>query len=530
MCYNQGSPRKAPGAADRMPSVLDERIIKMTDKTRDMLARLNAFLDEEDLLDQAAHSVQFDMETLCPVKGMEQKGEVLSYLTNKIFLLRRLPEFLEAAAFLYDARDELDEFDRALVESIHRHEVRTRRITPEQDREFSRIESKAYADWLSAKKASDFSLFAPSLTAVRDTELTRIELMEEKSPVRYDNLLDLYERGMTSFVLDDVFGRCKERLVPLLKKISGSPKKIRSDFLSRRVGDGAQERMARYLLDTIGFDMSRGALSTTEHPFTDSLGPDDERVTTHYYPEMFTSSMYSVIHEGGHGLFDQNQPRESFAHHISGLKTMGQHESVSRFYENIIGRSEAFISLIFPKAAEIFPDALSDVTEREFYEAVNIVRPSLIRTEADEFTYTFHVIIRYEIEKAIVNGDVRIEDLPELWNSRYREYLGVSPEDDRTGVLQDVHWTSGFGYFPTYALGNMYNAMYAARMRREFDLDGAVAEGRFDVINGWMKENVWKKADILSPREWILDITGRELTPDDFLDYLEKKYTALYGI
>ena len=240
--------------------------------------------------------------------------------------------------------------------------------------------------------------------------------------------------------------------------------------------------------------------------------------------------MYSTIHEGGHALFDQNQPREHWNHNITGGKTMGQHESTSRFYENIIGRSEAFIHLVFPKIKEIFGEVLADVSEREFYEAVNCVSPSCIRTEADEFTYIFHIMIRYEIEKAIVAGEVSIEDLPKIWNDKYEEYLGIRPANDAAGVLQDVHWTSGFGYFPTYALGNMYNAMYSNRMREEFDLNAAVAAGDFEKINGWMKEHVWKKADILAPADWIRDITGRELTPDDFLDYLEDKYSKLYEL
>ena len=496
----------------------------------EMLDRLKKFFDEEEHLSHAAHVVQFDMETLCPPKGMEAAGETAAYLTNQIFRIHRNPAFLEAASWLYEHRGELGEFDRTLAEQLHREDIRIRRITPEQDREFSKIYNKAYADWLRAKQKSDFAAFAPSLKAVRQVELTRIDLMDEKKEVPYDNLLDTYERGMTSEKLDEVFDKCRTRLVPLLGRIKASEKKIRTDFLTRPVDLRAQEQMARYLLETIGFDFERGAFSTTEHPFTDSMGPDDERVTTHYYENMFLSSMYSSIHEGGHALFDQNQPKENWIHHIYEGKTMGQHESVSRFYENVIGRSEAFIHLIYPKVKELFPDAVADVTERELYEAVNIVRPSLIRTEADEFTYVFHIMIRYEIEKAIVAGKVEIDDLPKIWNEKYEEYLGIRPASDAEGVLQDVHWTSGFGYFPTYALGCMYNAMYYARMQEEIDVDAAVRKGDFTVINDWMAEHVWKKADRLSPGEWILDITGRELTPDDFLDYLEEKYSKIYDI
>ena len=240
--------------------------------------------------------------------------------------------------------------------------------------------------------------------------------------------------------------------------------------------------------------------------------------------------MYSIIHEGGHALFDQNQPRENHDHFIIGGKTLGQHESVSRFYENRIGRSEAFVHFVYPKVCELFPQAMEGVSEQEFYLALNRVQSSLIRTEADEFTYTFHIIIRYEIEKALFAGEIKVEDIPELWNRKYQEYLGVCPTSDRNGVLQDVHWASGFGYFPTYAIGNFYNAMYYNRMKQEVDVDAAIREGNFEPVNSWMIGHVFAKADRLSPREWIKDITGRDFTPVDFLDYLEEKYSGIYGL
>ena len=240
--------------------------------------------------------------------------------------------------------------------------------------------------------------------------------------------------------------------------------------------------------------------------------------------------MFSIIHESGHALFEMNQPRENYAHHINGCKTLGQHESVSRFYENRIGRSRAFVHLIFKKCKEFFPTVFEDVSEKQFYEALNVVKPSFIRTEADEFTYTFHIMIRFEIEQMIVNGKVDIQSLPQIWNDKYEEYLGIRPSNDREGILQDVHWASGFGYFPTYSLGNMYNAMYYNRMKQEIDVEDCILHGDFGTINGWMKEYVWKYADRLNSKAWIQKITGREFTADDFLDYIEQKYGELYGI
>ena len=285
----------------------------MTEMTKQKLATLEKFFEEERRLSHAAHVVQFDMETMCPLKGMGEAGETIAYLDNRVFRLHRDPEFIAAAKWLYDHREELDEYDRTLAELLNREDLRICNITPEQDHEFSIILNKAYGDWLGAKLKSDFGAFALSLSAVRDIELKRVELMEEKSPVIYDNLIDKYERGMTEARLDELFGKCRERMIPLLRKVMASKKVIRKDFLSRPIDERTQEKMARYLLETIGFDFERGSLSTTEHPFTDTMGPDDERVTTHFFESRFLSSMYSVIHEGGHALFDQNQPCPSIS-------------------------------------------------------------------------------------------------------------------------------------------------------------------------------------------------------------------------
>ena len=503
----------------------------MTEELKKNLDCVKKTLEEAEKYVHAARVINFDLETICPSKGMEKQGEVAAFLSNKAFALQKDESFIESAKFVYEHRAELsDPLDKVWAETWARDYRLEKNITSDMQLEFAKIYNKSYIDWLNAKKENNFALFAPSLKAVRDVEMKRISLIDGALKNSYDNLLDMYERGMTSEDLDKAFGECTSRLVPLLKKIQNSKKKIRTDFLSREVTDEQQKKMAQYLLEVMGYDFSRGAFTTTEHPFTDGLAKDDARVTTHYYPTMFASSMFSIIHEGGHALFEQLQPEADHEHYITQNKTMGMHESVSRFYENRIGRSEAFIHLIYPKVCEIFPQVMSDVSEKELYEAMNIVTPSLIRTEADEFTYTFHIIIRYELEKLIVNGGAKIDDLRDLWNKKYSEYLGVTPQKDSEGILQDVHWSSGFGYFPTYAIGNMYNAMYYKKMSESFNIDEAVRAGDFAKINEWMKENVFKKADTLSPKDWLKDITGKTFSPDSFLDYLEEKYSKLYEL
>ena len=503
----------------------------MNQITQEKLDFVKKIEKEAAIYGHAAAVLSYDQETICPAKGMEEQGEVTAFMQNQAFKLKKDEKFIEAAEYLYEHIDELDEFDQAMAKQLHRSYIKSKNITPEKQMELSLIYNKAFVDWSNARSASDFSMFKESLEKVRDVNKEIVALITDRTTKTvYDELLDDYERGISSEKIDECFEACKERLIPLLKKIMSSKKQIRRDFMSIEVTDEQQAKMAKWLLETMNFDLTRGAFTTSEHPFTSGLGRDDTRVTTHYYPTNFSGSIYSIVHEGGHALFDSLQPRENYDHFITEGKTMGMHESVSRMYENRIGRSKEFVHLIYPKVCEIFPQVMDGVSENELYEALNIVEPSLIRTEADELTYTFHIIIRYEIEKELIDGNLSIDDVPKLWNEKYKEYLGIEPETDRDGVLQDVHWTFGFGYFPAYAIGNMYNAIYYNRMKQEIDLNSLVSKGDFATINNWMSENVFKKADRLSPSEWLKDITGKDLSADDFLDYLEEKYTELYEL
>lgn len=506
----------------------------MNKETEEKLGTVRETLKEMQYYNNAANVMNYDLETICPKGGQKIQGETIAFISNQAFKLRKNPEFIEAAEYIYEHREELDEIDKILAEVLHRSYLGEKNITPEKQHEFALVLNKAYIDWEKAKREDSFDVFKDSLSEVKRVMLESTGLQErmeyQKDYSDYDLMLDNYERGMNTEKVRAAFDECKERLVPFLKKIQASKKEIRTDFLARPVTDESQRQMAQYLLEVMNFDFNRGAFTTTVHPFTETLSRNDVRVTTNYKRDNFTSSMYSIIHEGGHALFGQNVPTEDYDHYIDGNRTLGMDESVSRFYENRIGRSKEYMHLIYPKTCEIFPEAMKGVSENDLYEAVNIVTPSLIRTEADEFTYTFHIIIRFEIEQEIIAGRVKIEDVPELWNKKYEEYLGIRPTSYRTGVLQDVHWSFGFGYFPTYALGNMYNAMYINRMKNDIDLWGSVSKGDFNTVNGWMTENVFKEAERKDPADWIRDITGRDFTPKDFLDYLEEKYGELYGL
>ena len=493
-------------------------------------------LKKKEYYENAALSISFDQATVSPEKAMDEKNGIIAFLEQQAFDVMQDEKIAEYITGLYRDIADFDEWDATLIRQLYRQYLIEKNLTSDEAYDIALSEKQAFTDWSVAKEKSDYELFRPSLSKViagcRKKADVRELMPEEEGSIAstYDRLIDLYERGMTTEKIDPVFEEVKERLLKLIRRIENSKKVIRTNFLSREVSIEEQRRVTEYLMKLMGFDFTRGMFATSEHAYTERLSANDIRITTHFYTDNFISNIYTVLHENGHALFDQRQPEENNEYFIYGGKTLGMHESVSRFYENIIGRSRDFIELIYPALKELMPKALYDVSADELYEAVNLVKPSLIRTEADEVTYGLHVIIRYELERMIFEGELDTEDIPSAWNKKYLEYLGIEPKCDREGVLQDVHWASDFGYFPTYLLGNLYNAMYYNRMCKELDIPAIIRAGEMEKINGWMTENVFRKADRLSPAEWIYDITGRQLCADDFLSYLEAKYEKLYEL
>ena len=314
----------------------------------------------------------------------------------------------------------------------------------------------------------------------------------------------------------------------LIVAVSGTLFNLGQSLCAMRQGQlvdaiAAQEKLAYYLMKLIGLDTDHVALATTEHPFTTSLGSHlDERITTHYYPEDYTFSMYSVIHEGGHALYDTGSDDELAFTVLDGGVSMGIHESQSRFYENILGRSKEFIRFLFPKLKELFPEHLKNYDWIDVYKAVNRVEPSLIRTEADEVTYSLHVMIRYELEKRIMSGELKVHDLPGEWNRLYREYLGIDVPDDKHGVLQDSHWSFGaIGYFPSYALGSAYGAQFLKKMKETVDVDAALARGDFVPMNEWNRGKIWHHGSSKTPDQILNETLGEAFDPSVYLDYLD---------
>ena len=321
----------------------------------------------------------------------------------------------------------------------------------------------------------------------------------------------------------------RKGLVPLIRAIGEKPQ-IDDSFLHLEYPVEQQKAFADYLMEVMGLDRGHCGLGETEHPFTLEFNNKDVRITTNYDLHNVASSMYSVLHEGGHALYELNiDPAYDYTA-VTGGATMGIHESQSRFYENLLGRSRAFTGFVFPKLCELFPE-LSGHTAEEFYRAINKAEPSLIRTEADEVTYSLHVMVRYELEKRVMHGELKVHDLPGEWNRLYKEYLGVDVPDDKHGVLQDSHWSGGsIGYFPSYALGSAYGAQLLRKMKETVDVDECLKTGNFAPINAWNREHIWQYGCLKKPGALLEQALGEKFDPTVYTQYLEEKYGEIYGL
>ena len=494
--------------------------------------QLRKILDAAAVYARTIGKLDFDMQCCAPEEGMERAGEDMAVLSKQYFKLMHSKKYERLVTELAADSEGLTPVQKKVVQLLDEQWQKVKNIPAKLDYDMTLAGNRAYAKWLEAKKASDFSIFRDSFAEIIGYTQKTIDLRDSayKKETYYDTCLDDFEKGGSIRQLDGFFGALRERIVPLLARIQKDGKSIRTDFLHRPCPIAQQEAFSDYLLELEGLRKSALVLMTTEHPFTTNFGPHDVRVTTHYYEENFISNIFTTLHEGGHALFMQNEPEEFYREHACDSMTSAMHECISRFYENLIGRSEAFIHFVYPKLREITGETFADVSERELYEAVNIAQPGLIRCDADELTYCLHIMIRYELEKQFVNGEITVDEIPAIWNAKYKQYLGLDVPDDAQGCLQDVHWSGSYGYFPSYALGNAYGAQILHTMQKELDVFGLAAKGDLLPIRDWLKEHVFSIASISTPDEWIRAITGELLNVNYFLDYLEKKFTALYQL
>lgn len=489
----------------------------------ELQARLSAYR-------HAIEMIYYDGATTAPRGTAENRAHALGILSEESYRLSTGEEMLSLTDALAAVRDTLSERDRRCLELAERDIRELRSIPIDEYVEYQRLLVEAEDVWHRAKEENDFDSFCPYLEKIFDTE-RRFARYCAPDTDPYDYCLGKYEDGLTTAKCDEFFAVLKERLIPLINRIKDAPRPS-TDCLHGDFSDAAQLDFSYRLMDIMKIDREHCGLGTTLHPFTTSIGSHrDVRITTNFKGDDFSSSMFSVIHEGGHALYDMSSDDSLAYTFLDGGVSMGIHESQSRFYENLIGRSEAFIRMIFPTLCEFFPEQMKSRTPDELYRAVNTVEPSLIRTEADEVTYCLHVMIRYELERAVMSGALAVRDLPDEWARLYREYLGVDVPDDAHGVLQDSHWSGGMiGYFPSYALGSAYGAHILDKMKRELDVDALIADGDFAPINEWNREKLWRHGCMLKPSKLLENVLGEPFDPTHYTDYLEKKYTRLYGI
>ena len=478
---------------------------------------------------QAADSALYlDGTTVAPKDTAEGRGVALGILAGERHKLFSAPEVGELLDFLWEKKDELEHPVRRQVEELRRSYAQLTRIPADEYMEYAMLTNEASDVWHRAKEQNDFELFRPVLEKLVAFNI-KFAGYYDSAKAPYDALLNEYERGVDMAYLDGFFATLRERIVPLIHAI-GEKEQPDDSFLFRHYPVEEQRKFSDYLMEVLGLDRAHCTIGETEHPYTLNFNNKDVRVTTRYDEDNVGFSMYSVIHEGGHAKYELGIADDLQYTCLAGGVSMGVHESQSRFYENLIGRSLPFIRAIFPKMQELFRSQLGDVTAEQFYRAVNKAQPSLIRTEADELTYCLHIMVRYEIEKQLVGGTLEVKDVPETWNKLYKEYLGIDVPDDKQGCLQDSHWSGGaFGYFPSYALGSAYGAQMLKNMEQDMDVWGPVAEGDLSGVSGWLGEKVHKFGGLMEPADVVKNACG-QFDPTVFADYLEKKYTQLYNL
>ncbi len=485
------------------------------------------------ILTSAQSLLGWDERTKLPPAGGAYRAEQMSYLAGLIHKRETAPEIGEWLTELADSPLAADPHSDtgADIVNMRRDYERKTKLPQALVEELARLAVLGQQLWAEARKANDFARFQPLLA--RTVELKRQEAAAiGYDEVPYDALLDEYEPGAKTNEVARALAGLREQLVPLVREIAASPRRPNLDVLKRFYPIALQEKLGRQTIEAFGYDFTAGRLDVTDHPFCTTLGPFDVRLTTRYDPHFLPGSFFSTLHEAGHGIYEQGFPADRYGLPTGQAVSLGIHESQSRLWENLVGRSRAFWEHFYPQAKVVFPEALGDVSLDEFYFAINDVRPSLIRTEADEATYNLHILVRFELEQALILDELRVADLPTAWRAKYKNYLGIEPPNDADGVLQDVHWSSGaIGYFPTYSLGNLYaSQLFEAAGRELGDLHSLFRRGEFLPLRDWLRNKIHSQGRRYAPAELAARITGEPLSHDALIRHLRAKFSPLYGL
>lgn len=494
------------------------------------ISELREWLAQLTDLDHASAVLHWDQSVMMPTRGAGQRAAVLgtlAELTHERLTSERTARLLDAAqtevaAFAPDTDD------ACLVREARRRHEKARRVPSELAAKLATAASEGHEAWVVARAADDFDAFAPYLQ--RNLDLTRryIECFDSFA-CAYDVLLDDYDPGTTTALVKRVFGELRDRLVPLIERTRG--RQIDQSALHARFPVAAQRTLVREVVGRMGFNDDGWRLDDTVHPFATSFGSGDVRITTRFTPDYFPTALYGAMHECGHGLYSAGVAPTLARTPLASLDSLALHESQSRLWENLVGRSRAFSRLITPRLRELSDGALDGLESDMLFRAVNMVRPSLIRMEADEATYSLHIVLRFELEQQLIDGTLAVRDLPAAWNQKVHDYLGVSVQNDAEGVLQDVHWSEGLiGYFPTYALGNLIAGQLWAKLHEQLPaLDAEIAAGELGSLREWLRANVHRHGSKFSSRELLERVVGGPIDVDPFVRYLEAKLTDVYG-
>ena len=498
-----------------------------------LFEQLQIHLDKAYAYRTALVLLSWDNSTLAPKKAMANTSKAVAILSGERYkaLINQEVKDLLNALTTKEEQEKLTFYEKAIVKNVKKQFEDLELIPAEEYQEYQLLLAKSKQAWEYAKANNDYPSFAPVLKDIIAYTKKFASYKQKEGQPLYDVQLDDYAEGFTTEILDDFFGKLRTELVPLVHKIKEKKNFVSRDCLRKNYDMDTQKKMARFLSEYVGFDMDRGVIAESMHPFTTNLHNHDVRLTSFYRENKLEYAIFCVIHETGHALYEQDIDDEITLTPIGGGAGMSMHESQSRLYENNFGRSRAFWKNLYVKVQEFFPEQLGAVSLEEFYGAINYSEPGLIRTAADELTYPFHIMIRYEIEKMIFEQDVDVMELPKIWNQKYEEYLGVIPSNDSEGILQDVHWSGGMlGYFPSYALGSAIAAQLYHHMDKEMPLETYLEEGNLKPIQDYLKEHIHRFGESKNTQELLLETTGETFKPDYYVEYLTKKYSDLYEL
>jgi carboxypeptidase Taq len=500
----------------------------------DALRQLVHTLTDISTLDSIGSVLSWDEHTYLPPGASDHRANqnaLVARLSHERFTSPRIGEWLDTLQGS-DLVAAPDSDPAVILRETRRSYDRARKLPTSLVEEMSRTASLGYTAWVQARKDSHFATFEPWLDKTLKLKRQEADCYGWKQ-TPYDALLEGFEPGATTAEVQRIFDSFRKRLVDLIARIAGSSKKAPVHLLERTYPIPLQDKLARQAAVAFGYDFDTGRLDLTVHPFCTGIGPGDTRITTRFRENYFDDAFFSVLHEVGHALYEQGLPKKQhFGTPLAEAISLGIHESQSRMWENLVGRSRAFWKFFFPKFRDTFGETVKDITPDQWLFAINNVQPSFIRVESDETTYNLHIMLRFELEQLLLTDQIKPHDLPSVWNDRMKQYLGITPPDDRQGCLQDVHWSGGaFGYFPTYSLGNLYGAQFFDQARKDLgDLDGMFARGECAPLLSWLRDKIHRHGKRYRARDLVKRVTGSDLSAEPLMRELEQNAREFYGV